>query len=196
MLFGSNVIKCYLYCYLCHIPHKDCLYSTMYNSSPIMVYIFLFIIIPPPPYLTNPANSSLPWILHMFIKVGLIPTWLQKVCRDELMPFYYIVLYCTVLYFIICHTDWSIPGHMTFSNVAYWLKIPYWTDNIFQYYPLIMVLLVWHHIVLLWCHIVILYYCLIEMSLWCYLVRAGWPSFHMSLTAWYCWLVLSWYLVS
>ncbi len=33
----------------------------------------------------------------------------------------------------ILQADWSIPGHMTFSNGAYWLKIAYWLDNIITY---------------------------------------------------------------
>ncbi len=126
--------------------------------------------------------------------------WLSsKTCREWIQG-------CKYLFFIICqmlilNTDWLIPGHTTFSNVAYLLKIPYWLDNIFQYCPLVMVLLLWDHIVLLWYHIVLL---------WCHIVLLfdrnvtlvlpspswKWPSFHMFLTAWYCCLVLSWYLMS
>ncbi len=51
----------------------------------------------------------------------------------------------------------------------------------------------WRHIVL-WCHIVLLFDRNVTLVLpspsW------EWPSFHMSLIAWYCWLVLSWYLMS
>ncbi len=89
--------------------------------------------------------------------------------------FFYYMQYASIYFFYYMSNvntqNWLVnSSHMTFSNSAYWLKIPYWPVNIFHYW-----LSLWCYycdVILYYCD-VILYYCLTKMSLryygiWCH----------------------------